>query len=55
MSNQLNTHIVDKVVEITVSKLSDTNTPPNKNGGESVAAFMQTIYDKLVELYNNDN
>lgn len=55
MDKSDNTHIVDKVVEITTSKLSNSTMPPSKAGGEEVAAFMQTIYDKLAELYSNYN
>jgi hypothetical protein len=47
-----NKHIIDMVKEITVAKMSNTNTPPSKEGGEKVAEFMQAIYDKLVELNN---
>lgn len=36
--------------DITAAKMSNTNISPNKNGGNDVAEFMQTIYDKLVEL-----
>ena len=47
-----NKHIIDMVKEITVAKMSNTNTHPSKEGGEKVAEFMQAIYDKLVELNN---
>lgn len=50
--NQLNSYIVDKVVEITVSKLSSSNSVADKFNGQDVADFMQTIYDKLTQLYN---
>lgn len=52
MDRVQNKRIIDQVVEITVSKVSNTTTPPNKDGGENVAEFMQVIYDKLAELYN---
>lgn len=45
-----NDKIIECVVQITVSKLSDTNTSPSKEGGAKVADFMQAIYDKLSEL-----
>lgn len=45
-----NNSLIEKTVEITVAKMSNTQTPPSKEGGEKVAAFMQVIYDKLVEL-----
>lgn len=47
--------LIDKTVEITVAKMSNTNIPPSEEGGKNVAAFMQVIYDKLVELNNNGN
>lgn len=47
-----NKHLIEMVKEITVAKMSNTNTPPSKDGGERVAEFMQAIYDKLVELNN---
>lgn len=45
-----NKHIIEMVKEITIAKMSNTNTPPSKEGGEKVAEFMQIIYNKLVEL-----
>lgn len=53
MNPQVNRHIIEQVKEITVAKMSNTTITPNKNGGESVADFMQEIYNKLVELENN--
>ncbi len=47
-----NKHIIDMVKEITIAKMSNTNTAPSKEGGEKVAEFMQVIYNKLVELNN---
>ena len=38
-----NNTLIEKVVEITVAKISGTD------------AFMQEIYDKLVELNKNDD
>jgi len=39
------------VKEITIAKLSvSPDVPPTKEGGESVADFMQVIYNKLKEL-----
>lgn len=34
MDNLGNKHIIDMVKEITVAKMSNTNTSPNKEGGE---------------------
>lgn len=45
-----NDRIIEYVKEITVAKVSNTNTPPTEDGGKKVADFMQAIYDKLVEL-----
>ena len=45
-----NTTLIEKTVEITVARMSNTNLTINKTGGENVAEFMQEIYDKLVEL-----
>lgn len=45
-----NSALIDKTVEITVAKMNNTRIPPNEDGGKSVAAFMQVIYDKLSEL-----
>lgn len=53
MGKSDNKYVVDKVVELTASMLADTVVLPNKDGGESIANFMQTIYDKLSELYTN--
>ena len=47
-----NKHLIEMVKDITIAKLSNTNVPPTKEGGEKVAEFMQIIYDKLVELNN---
>ena len=46
--------LIDKVVEITVARVSNTNLPIDKTGGENIAEFMQAIYDKLVELNQED-
>ena len=52
MDKLSNKHVIDMVKEITVAKMSNTNPPPSKEGGEKVAEFMQVIYDKLIELNN---
>lgn len=52
MDKLSNKHVIDMVKEITVAKMSNTNTPLSKEGGEKVAEFMQVIYDKLIELNN---
>lgn len=45
-----NSALINKTVEITVARMSNTNMSPNEDGGKNVAAFMQAIYDKLSEL-----
>ncbi len=47
MNNQ---QIIDKTVEITVARLSNTNLPIDADGGKNVADFMQAIFDKISEL-----
>ena len=49
-----NDKIIEYVKEITVAKMSNTNTSPTEEGGTKVAAFMQAIYDKLAELNAKD-
>lgn len=49
-----NTEIIEMVKDITVAKMSNTNTPPSKDGGEKIAEFMQAIYDKLAELNSKE-
>lgn len=53
MSN--NTYIIEKTVEITVAKMANPNVPASQMGGEAVAVFMQTIYDKLSELATKEH
>lgn len=49
-----NDKLIEHVVTITASRLSNTTLPINgKAGEEEVADFMQSIYDKLVELNQN--
>lgn len=49
-----NSALIDKTVEITVAKMSNSSVTPNEENGKAVANFMQEIYNKLVELNNND-
>lgn len=49
-----NSAIIDKTVEITVAKMSNSSITPNEVNGKEVADFMQEIYNKLVELNKND-
>ena len=50
-----NQDLINKTVEITVAKLSNSNVSANKEGGERVAEFMQEIYNKLVDLSEKEN
>lgn len=50
-----NDALIDKTVEITVARMANSNVSPNGEGGKNVAAFMQAIYNKLVELNKNSN
>ena len=49
-----NSALIDKTVEITVAKMSNSSISPNKENGKEVADFMQEIYNKLVEFINTD-
>lgn len=49
-----NNTLIEKTVEITVAKISNSNVVVNENGGKNVAEFMQEIYNKLVELNQNE-
>lgn len=49
-----NEKLLDKTVEITIAKMTNTTVPPSKAGGQDVADFMQEIYNKLVELNPKD-
>lgn len=49
-----NSTLIEKTVEITVARMSNTNTVANETGGKNVADFMQEIYNKLVELNKNE-
>lgn len=46
--------LLQKTVEITIAKLSNSSVHTNKEGGAAVADFIQQIYDKLAELSKND-
>ena len=50
-----NQDLINKTVEITVAKLSNSNASANKEVGAHVTEFMQEIYNKLVELSKNEN
>lgn len=48
-----NDKLIEHVVTITASRLTNTTLPINSEAGKEVADFMQSIYDKLVELNQN--
>jgi hypothetical protein len=48
-----NERLIEKTVEITVAKLSNTSSSTNAETGKNIANFMQKIYNKLVELNSN--
>lgn len=50
-----NMHLIELVKEITVAKVSNPSTPISHLEADSVASFMQTVYDKLVELGSKAN
>lgn len=45
--------IFESLTEITVAAVSGSNVPITEDGGENVAAFMQCVYDKLVDLFGD--
>lgn len=49
-----NDTLIEKTVEITVAKMSNTDLTVCDAGGKCVADFMQEIYNKLVELNKNE-
>lgn len=50
-----NLDIINKTVEITVARMSNTNLPINADGGKDTAEFMQKIYEKLSELNSKNH
>lgn len=50
-----NNMLIDKTVDITISKMNSSNIAVDENVGKNVAAFMQEIYNKLIELNQNRN
>lgn len=49
-----NSSLIEKTVEITIARLSNSNLSVNGEGGKKVGEFMQEIYNKLVELNKGD-
>ena len=50
-----NSALIEKTVEITVARMSNTNMAVNSESGKYTAEFMQEIYNKLVELDANED
>lgn len=50
-----NMHLIELTKDITVAKLSNPSTRPNELSDESVAEFMQVVYNKLIELDKQAN
>ncbi|MBD5524540.1 MAG: hypothetical protein HDR04_08985 [Lachnospiraceae bacterium] len=48
-------YLIEKTVEITVARMSNTNLTISEAGGKDVAAFMQPIYDKLSEFAKKEH
>lgn len=51
MDSRQNSYIIERVKEITIAKMSSSNTSADATSGKDTADFMQAVYDKLVELY----
>lgn len=49
-----NFEIINKTVEITVARMSNTNLPISADGGKDTADFMQKIFDKISELSSQE-
>lgn len=47
--------LIEKTVEITIARMSNTSMPVNSESGKLTADFMQEIYNKLVELNKNND
>ncbi|MBR3762227.1 MAG: hypothetical protein IKK59_05735 [Lachnospiraceae bacterium] len=47
--------MIELVKEITVAKASNPTTPISQLEADSITAFMQAVYDKLVELDSKAN
>jgi len=39
--------------EMVIARMQNTNLPVNKDGGENVADFFETIYNKVSEIAKN--
>lgn len=55
MTATTNMRLIEMTKEITVAKMSNSGLSVCKEGGERTAAFMEEIYNKLVELYEKVN
>nr|DAN83951.1 MAG TPA: hypothetical protein [Caudoviricetes sp.] len=50
-----NDQLIERTVQITIAKVSSTTQSPSALLGQTVADFMQQIYEKLSELNVSDN
>ena len=47
--------LLDKAVDITIAKMSNSSMIVNEDGGKDVADFIEAIYNKLVDLSTDSN
>ncbi len=47
--------LIEKTVEIIAARMTNTTSIPDEKSGKNVAAFMQEIYNKLVDLNKNED
>lgn len=45
-----NHSIIQKVIKITIARVSNPNTTPENFDNEAIEKFMQTVYEKIIEL-----
>lgn len=55
MAHIKNSTIVEKAIEITIAQVSSSDKPAYKESGDSVAEYLETVYNKLVELYGKSD
>ncbi len=47
--------LIEKTVEIIAARMTNATSIPDEKSGKNVAAFMQEIYNKLVDLNKNED
>lgn len=50
MNKDLQLQYIEMAKEITVAKLTGSSAPASSLSGSDTAAFLQLVYDKLIEL-----